>query len=373
MKYEQYFQFYVTSKIKMNRNENSNDQTEKMHVLRRVTHHQSVKENRWKQFGNKRISLQNLTTELKQPSSKEFCEIASLIKTKDKVNLKYFQKLNSGLQYGEDYIKIAMSVDGFLQRLISEFSGKNPDHQLAAACCLTNLATGAHKVTYRIAKEAGIYLISYLNSSSVYLQEQCLWTIGNIAADCEDCCKVLQSQGFLTVALSLLSNDSLASSCYYSLSSFFSNMWKFDVLTPNQCETLFKFKSEISSSHAWILFYLSCNNFYLPNHTDNLSNYVVTLNLLLDNEKKHISRITPLLRVVGNIVNETIIHHPDLILLMTKLLSSSYVHLNKEGLWVLGNLLNKVSKEQQSKLFPELHQLVEKAYNVVEFTQLNKI
>ena len=76
--------------------------------------------------------------------------------------------------------------------------------QVEAAWCLTNLAASTHKHAVQIAKICGAYLITYLQSSNVILQDLCAWTVGNLAGDCEECRCIVIDQGAVHSLVKLL-------------------------------------------------------------------------------------------------------------------------------------------------------------------------
>ena len=76
--------------------------------------------------------------------------------------------------------------------------------QLEALGCLINLLTADHSIVKSVVREASPYLITYLHSGGTLLQELSAWALGNIAADCSDCCSVLKSQNFLQALIGLL-------------------------------------------------------------------------------------------------------------------------------------------------------------------------
>lgn len=60
--------------------------------------------------------------------------------------------------------------EGAFNSLIRVLIGNDALKQLEAAACLTNLACGSHKCSYKVSKASGVYLISFVNGSSYFLQ-----------------------------------------------------------------------------------------------------------------------------------------------------------------------------------------------------------
>lgn len=69
---------------------------------------------------------------------------------------------------------------------------------------MTNLAGSVQDHAIRIQKAVGAYLVTYLRSSNVLLQELCAWTLGNLAGDCDDCRRIMLDQGAIDYLVYLL-------------------------------------------------------------------------------------------------------------------------------------------------------------------------
>jgi len=62
------------------------------------------------------------------------------------------------------------SVDNSLACLVGLLSGLDPNLQLDAAWCLTNMAAGTDEHALVVIKHAGAYLVTYLSSGNIPLQ-----------------------------------------------------------------------------------------------------------------------------------------------------------------------------------------------------------
>ncbi|XP_037088819.1 uncharacterized protein LOC119109317 [Pollicipes pollicipes] len=89
-----------------------------------------------------------------------------------------------------------------LQRLLAPLTGDDPDAQLEAAACLTNVAAGP--VSLEVAQMVGSYLVTLSASASPLLQDQCIWALGNMAASGTETCALLAAQGMTAAAISCL-------------------------------------------------------------------------------------------------------------------------------------------------------------------------
>ncbi|KAL1418986.1 hypothetical protein MTO96_025531 [Rhipicephalus appendiculatus] len=111
-------------------------------------------------------------------------------------NKHYLRKVKNSLALGGDYISRFLRTNGALEQLVSvTLRSTESSCQLEALSCLTNLACGDHKATNRVLRSAGPYLITFLNGSNPFLQEQSAWCLANIARDCDECRELLKCQG----------------------------------------------------------------------------------------------------------------------------------------------------------------------------------
>ncbi|KAH7959940.1 hypothetical protein HPB49_015218 [Dermacentor silvarum] len=137
------------------------------------------------------------------PSTKEFEpvpieEFEAMLKDlkAERNNTHYFRKLKNSLALGDEYVSRFLRTNNALEQLLSVvLRSCEASCQLEALACLTNLACGDHKATYRVLRAAGPYLITFLNGSNPFLQEQSAWCLANIAMDCDQCCDLLRCQG----------------------------------------------------------------------------------------------------------------------------------------------------------------------------------
>ena len=62
------------------------------------------------------------------------------------------------------------SVGNTMATMVGLLTGADPDLQLDAAWCLTNMAAGTHDHALAVLKAAGPYLVTYLSSGNTPLQ-----------------------------------------------------------------------------------------------------------------------------------------------------------------------------------------------------------
>ncbi|XP_077535825.1 uncharacterized protein LOC144148110 [Haemaphysalis longicornis] len=125
-------------------------------------------------------------------------EFEALLKDmkKQRINKDYLRKLKNSLCLGDEYINRFIKSNNALELLLS-VALRNYDSlcQLEALACLTNLVCGDHKATYRVLRSAGPYVVTFLNGSSPFLQEQAAWFLANATMDCQACRDLLRLQG----------------------------------------------------------------------------------------------------------------------------------------------------------------------------------
>ncbi|XP_049270892.1 uncharacterized protein LOC119390819 isoform X2 [Rhipicephalus sanguineus] len=135
------------------------------------------------------------TKELEPMPIEEFEAMLKDIKAQ-RNNKHYLRKVKNSLALGDDYISRFLRTNGALEQLLSvTLRSVESSCQLEALACFTNLACGDHKATFRVLRCAGPYLITFLNGSNPFLQEQSAWCLTNIAKDCDECRNLLRCQG----------------------------------------------------------------------------------------------------------------------------------------------------------------------------------
>jgi len=65
---------------------------------------------------------------------------------------------------------VVVSVDNSMPCLVGLLSGSEPNLQLDAAWCLTNMAAGTDEQALVVIKYAGAYLVTYLSSGNTPMQ-----------------------------------------------------------------------------------------------------------------------------------------------------------------------------------------------------------
>lgn len=273
-------------------------------------------------------------------------------KTGDRQNLLKF--LRQAFAQGTGLIDQFFSVENSLDCLTGIFMGNDPEQQLEAAWCLTNLAAGTDDHTNAVIKCAAPYLITYLSSGNSSLQDQCAWAIGNLAGGSDSCRKTLMMQGTLSPLVSLLQCPVL--SVVQSAAFALSNLAK-DEEAQKQIVSagvipviaaLLEFSAnrlDLISEISWVLTYLSVSGHYTEDLLSHgiLSKIKSVIIEITRMDNTCIKVLTPLLRCLGNIVckisnGEEIYKDKTLLQAIKVLFQSNHLHLQKESLWVVSNI-----------------------------------
>lgn len=177
---------------------------------------------RFAEYSKKRLHLDEVVKELQDVPLAEVHCLAKAVKRSRSNEVETLRKLNKAFSQGEEFISAFLGNGGALQGLIGLLTCQDAESQLEAAGCIINLLTANHRTTKSVAKAASPYLITYLSSSSVHLQELSAWALGNIAADCATCATALKNQDFVPLIIPLLQSPRtrVIHSAVYALSSF---------------------------------------------------------------------------------------------------------------------------------------------------------
>lgn len=121
-------------------------------------------------------------------------------------NLKH---LRNAFSESNKYVDVFLEVENTMYSLIGYLTGNNASLQLEAICCLTNISASENKNIHTIAKSTSAYLITFLRSGSVLLQDQSAWALANMAADNEKTRELLKAQGVIEPLVDLIKVFSL--------------------------------------------------------------------------------------------------------------------------------------------------------------------
>ncbi|CAG8701911.1 1489_t:CDS:10, partial [Acaulospora morrowiae] len=241
-------------------------------------------------------------------------------------------------------------IEGNCIDILTKFiSGIDPDEQLQATWCITNIAAGSKELCQK-ALATVPYLISFLDGENI---DQAAWTIGNIAVEGSECRDLLRANGVLFPLIKLLNSQdiNLVQTACFALSNlargpnakleeFFSAGITQHLMRHLKTEEM----SEVVSEISWVLTYLtSCDN---DKYSQDLLKEGLAP-LLVKHMRPLLNRgplALPLIRTFGNIAGgpddntDIIINQPDFLPCMIEYVQSDCRPVKKESLWVMSNI-----------------------------------
>ncbi|KAK7487913.1 hypothetical protein BaRGS_00020814 [Batillaria attramentaria] len=332
---------------------------------------------RERKFNAKRVRLEEAEKEeptITLQETEALCQ--ELVKKGQNVE-ECLRKLRRAFTQGPDHVDILFKVDNCLQCLVGILTGSNIDHQLQAAWCLTNAATGRPEHVLAVTKSAAPYFITYTSGSSPLLQDQCAWALGNIAGDSIECRRILFSQGCMPPLIKLL--QSPVPSCVQSAAFAIANLIRdLPDIADNAVESgilppLLQLLQtadtppELLCEVSWVLTYLTNSHDHITKMVTMgfLTTVVdIIVHIAMTDSVREGQVVTPLLRALGNICSGpddysmTACENPRLMPALLRLLESSVVHVAKETLWVLSNMTGDYSVSQSVVYGPMLPAVV---------------
>ncbi|XP_046840163.1 importin subunit alpha-9-like isoform X2 [Xenia sp. Carnegie-2017] len=271
--------------------------------------------------------------------------------------LEILRKLKNIFAQGDTVSDAFLSQNGAIEVLVKHLTGKEVQLQVEAAWCLTNLAASTHKHAVQIAKICGAYLITYLQSSNVILQDLCAWTVGNLAGDCEECRCIMIDQGAVHSLVKLLKSTfhNVVHSAVFALNNLtrgnnknvFDEMIRYNTghillgLVKNCARS-----DEVLVELATLVMYFTTNQIGV----EHITSCGITVTFLIESIARfglvdncvHIA--TPFIRALGNMcaisnqLCDEAAKDNVIFKVMPTLLTSNIYHIKKESLWLLSNV-----------------------------------
>lgn len=297
------------------------------------------------------------------PSTKEFEpvpieEFEAMLKDlkAERNNTHYFRKLKNSLALGDEYVSRFLRTNNALEQLLSVvLRSCEASCQLEALACLTNLACGDHKATYRVLRAAGPYLITFLNGSNPFLQEQSAWCLANIAMDCDQCCDLLRCQGASHAFVKALQSiyPQVVEMAVLALKAYTQSSPDVvqDLITRGLLKHLLPLFDQVSAKPdfiaqlGWITFYVHSNGsvqFESMNCTARLCHIVANRMVQYSSApQENATALTSLLACLANWSSRwcdlagAVAGTPGMVGALGHLLEAPYLHLRREALWLI--------------------------------------
>ncbi|XP_066596780.1 probable importin subunit alpha-A [Prorops nasuta] len=288
--------------------------------------------------------------------TKEFILDRALNLKKKTLSIEDYQLLQNSLVQSEENINIFLGVDQIVFSLVRDLSSNNPVSQLYAANCCCNIALGNAKACMTLAKYISPYLVNELESLNNPLLEICAWTIGNLSVGSSKAFDTLYKQGAINILISLLTSceDFSLPSVLYAITHCIYGGFN-QIMEEEKIKII---EAVLKKNHSfrdkyflWTLAFLSSS----PGCQSHLHKFVPVIfeNLfesLNQEEDFDIIVMTGLAHILANMISEpsgeiaTILlnyqNYPNFLTVVNRMLQRDNDYINKELLWLLGNLYN---------------------------------
>lgn len=260
-----------------------------------------------------------------------------------------------------------LKEDGCLHALVGLLTGSEDNKQMLSLYCLANLASKDLK-TVQIARSAGPYLITIISGSNTQLIELAGSVLVNLSQSADQqVYRVLVNQELVPNLITLTKHmaDSIQEVGYQVLYNLLKECVELEGDTLNTIAQVAvnSIRARNCSIHLlWVLFALSANQ--MMHSVVGGSELLHTLLQIATYEifQKCDSRplvkvLTPIVRMLGNLcagpesvgVALVLVRHPDFPAILTSLLSTNYLSLAQETVWLLANIVNNEAVEVQEE------------------------
>ncbi|XP_054718820.1 uncharacterized protein LOC129228180 [Uloborus diversus] len=312
------------------------------------------KDNRSSFLRQRRLNLLEVEQNAQNLTLEQFKETLLELKNK-KCTVNTLKKIKNAC-INKEYIEVFFRTEGAFDSLVRLLSGKDAQKQLEATGCLINLACGKHKVSCKISKRCGAYLVSFINGGSHFLQDLSAWAAGNLTLDCIECFQLLKAQGILPALCTAIKvpSPNVLQSVVFALNACM-QYEDSDIITSTQPDLAGYLLHHINKENTPLPIIMDASFIlskfcYLGilNHLEfiNLSTaegiFTCLNNMILN--KKYTMVLVPLLRCLGYLLCEEalckhLLKKESLNECLNKLIAVEYEYLRREILWILTNIL----------------------------------
>jgi len=317
---------------------------------------------------NKRLEAQssqrNLSlTDFQELSEKDAKTLLNLCRN-GKLSSEQFRVLNETIVVKPEFGKELINLDGCLHSLIGWLSGNDTSKQMMSLQCLVNLSAQGYKSAL-LAKYTGAYLITLLSGTNQSVAEFSCNMMSNLALQDRSTIPILLNLDAVLNLLNLAqtSTSQLQESALQALYHIIkTEILTFELLRQMVTACLRMLSPRPPIHLLWILYCLSSNQ-SLHNFLANRSFLhqcvdIATYEIFQKCDSRPLVKLlTPVIRVLANLsagpdsvsVCLCLVRHPDFPAILTALLSTNYLHLCKESLWLFANIVNNESVTVQEE------------------------
>jgi len=296
-------------------------------------------------------------------SEKEAKTLSNLCKS-GKLSTDQFRQLSQALSSRPEFSEDFLNSDGCLHSLIGYLTGRDPPRQVLALQCLVNLSAHGYKCPL-IAKFAGAYLITLISGTNQTLAEFSCTAVVNMALNDRMSVPILLNLEAIPTLLNLAQTSSGAlqeSSLQAIYQLIKTENMTYDLLRQLTTTSMRMLSVKPPIHLLWLLYCLSSNQ-TLHNFLANRSFLhqcvdIATYEIFQKCDSRPLVKLlTPVVRILANLsagpdsvsVCLCLVRHPDFPAILTALLSTNYLHLCRESLWLFANIVNNESVTVQEE------------------------
>jgi len=314
------------------------------------------------QAGRRNIENDDFTREI---SEKEAKTLANVCKS-GKISVAQFRSLSRAITEQPGFADHFLTQDGCLHALVGYLTGRDAPKQVLALQCLVNLSGQGHH-TSSLAKASGAYLVTLVSGTNQQLAQFSCHCLGNLALTDRTVVPILLAQEAVPNLLNLLlspastptTQDSALAALYHLTRG---QSLPYDVLRSlaSACLSLLSVRPPIHL--LWLLYSLTASqplhNYFASRSFLNQCIDIATYEIFQKCDSRPLVKLlTPVVRILANLaagpdsvtVCLCLVRHPDFPAILTALLSTNYLHLCREALWLFANIVNNESVTVQEE------------------------
>jgi len=269
--------------------------------------------------------------------------------------LKRLSKAFTERTFSEQFLR----EDGCLHSLVGLMSGSEENKQMLALYCLANLASKDYR-TLHIARSAGPYLMTIISGSNTQLIELAGSVLINLTQSSDQqVFRVLVNQEIVPNLIQLTQQqaDNIKEVSYQILYHLLKECTELEGETLSSvCQVAV---SSIQARNCpihllWVIFALSANQMIhsclIGEELLQTLLQIATYEIFQKCDSRPLVKVlTPIVRTLGNLcagpesVNAALylVRHPDTPAIITSLLSTNYLSLSQETVWLVANIVNQ--------------------------------
>jgi len=312
--------------------------------------------------GRRNIANDDFTREV---SEKEAKTLANVCKS-GKISVSEFRRLSRAISDQEGFADHFLAQDGCLHAITGYLTGRDAPKQVVALQCLVNLSCSTTHCS-AVAKAAGAYLVTIVSGTNQELAQFAAHCLTNLALTDRSAVAVLVAQeavpNLLGLALAPSSSPSTQDSALAALYQVTRGQaLPYDTVRSlaSGCLSLLSVRPPIHL--LWLLYSLTASqplhNYFASRSFLNQCIDIATYEIFQKCDSRPLVKLlTPVVRILANLsagpdsvtVCLCLVRHPDFPTILTALLSTNYLHLCKEALWLFANIVNNESVTVQEE------------------------